>query len=663
MNYQSATVENGPGRESAGAAARSWLTLHGTGVTHIGVLLALLYVGRDVLIPITLAIMLSLLVAPTVRLMSRTGLGRMASVLATVLLLACLTSTVAVSLGIQVVRIAQGFSQYESNVHRKLEALDELTVGRLRVLSREAGRLIALPDPSEATRAAGSNAVPQAARLSLGSTPAATNESSASPLFFAAGVVKSLWTPFQAAGIVLLVLIFVLLEHESLRDRFIRLAGVMDIRATTLALADAGERLSRYFVSQVAVNLSFGVVIWLAMSLLGLPEPMLLGAIAALSRFVPYVGVAIAALLASVLALAVDPGWMLAAGTLGVFAAVDLVVGQLIEPHLYGHAAGLSPLSVVVAAIFWSTIWGPVGLLLSTPLTLCLVVAGRHVKSLGVLELLLSDAQPLTLPQRFYQRALAGDPQEIIAGAREFLKRNSFAEYGDRVVIPALHLARLDADTGATTDDQHERIRRVIVDVVATLSDAGTRMSGRRRRSSVLDDDSAGRMLRRQRELLSGRWQGPLGVPPGSVVICLGVASSDDDLAAELLVRLLRGQGFDARHFSPSDLNDGLPPGADPDGVSIVCVVSAFPGPERDGVARLSERARALLPMAHLEPVLFPGVTAWPEIGAPGDAPKGLTQSFVQAMRVCAEWREARHQATSGARAADSRSAPLASRA
>jgi hypothetical protein len=169
-------------------------------------------------------------------------------------------------------------------------------------------------------------------------------------------------------------------------------------------------------------------------------------------------------------------------------------------------------------------------------------------------------------------------------------------------------------------------------------------------------------MLRRQRELLSGRWQGPLGVPPGSVIVCLGVASSDDDLAAELLVRLLRGQGFDARHFSPSDLDNGLPPGADPDGVSIVCVVSAFPGPERDSVAILSERARALLPLAHLEPVLFPGVAAWSELGAPRAANEGRTHSFVQAMQVCTAWREARHQATSVARNRDTRSAPLASR-
>ena len=247
-----------------------------------------------------------------------------------------------------------------------------------------------------------------------------------SPLQLVWKLLTTVWHPVQFAGIVLLVLIFVLLEHESLRDRFIRIAGATDIRAATLALNDAGDRLSRYFVSQFAVNLAFGLAIWMSLSLLRLPQALLCGILAGAMRFVPYVGVAIAALFAALLALAVDPGWSLGVSTLGVFILLDIVVGQLVEPHLYGHATGLSPLSVVVGAIFWSWLWGPAGLILSTPLTLCLMVAGRHMKGLGVLEVLLGNAQPLTLPQRFYQRALSEDPHEIIADARTFLK-NAFA--------------------------------------------------------------------------------------------------------------------------------------------------------------------------------------------------------------------------------------------
>ena len=168
--------------------------------------------------------------------------------------------------------------------------------------------------------------------------------------------------------------------------------------------------------------------IWASLRLLGVPQAMLWGALAGVMRFVPYVGVAIAALFATALSFAVDPGWSLAASTLAVFIVLDMIAAQLLEPRLYGHATGLSPLSVVVGAIFWSALWGPVGLVLSTPLTLCLLVVGRHLKGFGILELLLGDIQPLTLPQRFYQRALAGDPHEIIADARAFLKSDSLRE-------------------------------------------------------------------------------------------------------------------------------------------------------------------------------------------------------------------------------------------
>lgn len=330
------------------------------------------------------------------------------------------------------------------------------------------------------------------------------------------------------------------------------------------------ERLSRFFVSQFAINLAFGTAIALGLSLLHIPQAMLFGILAGAMRFVPYVGTGIAALLSTAFAFAVDPGFSLAAATLAVFVLLDIIVGQFVEPLLYGHATGLSPLSVAVAAIFWSSLWGPVGLILSIPLILCLVVAGRHIKALGILELLLSDAQTLTLPQKLYQRALSADPHEILTDARAFLKRNSLGAYCDRVLIPALQLARLDADTGAISDDQQLMIERVIVHVVSALSSDNLKLPRWRYRGSVLDDAEAGHWLREQREQVSGRWQGPLRVPAGSVVICLGLGSSADDLVAKLLARLLLSQKIDARHFSPGELNAGLPPGADPDGVSIV---------------------------------------------------------------------------------------------
>jgi predicted PurR-regulated permease PerM len=549
----------------------------------------------------------------------------------------------AVALGTQILHIAASLPQYESNVQRKLETLEEVTIGPLLRLSNETSRLVEIRESAEALPVRGRDVERSLSAPVPGGTVLEPPKFGSHPLQLLWTLLRSVWGPVQFAGIVLLVLIFVLLEHESLRDRFIRIAGATDIRSATLALNDAGERLSRYFVSQFLVNLAFGLAIWVSLSMLRLPQALLCGILAGVMRFVPYLGVGIAALFAAVLALAVDPGWSLALSTLGVFILLDIVVGQLVEPHLYGHATGLSPLSVVVAAIFWSWLWGPAGLILSTPLTLCLLVAGRHTKGLGVLELLLGNAQPLTLPQRFYQRALSGDPHEIIANARAFLKTNSLAAYCDRVMIPALHLARLDTETGTTTADQQLKIRRVIVDVAAALSGNCLKSLQRRHRGAVLEEVNAGRWLRQQREQLTGKWQGPLGVPRGSIVICVALGSPADDLATELLVRLLRSDTIDARHFSPADIDVGLPTGADPDGVAIVLLVSAFPSPEREHAHSISHQLRELLPRANLIRVYCPGVAALAESFVSDDA-EPTVGSLGEAVQISVSWHKSRSE-------------------
>lgn len=603
-------------------------------VIAASIVLALLYVGRDVLIPLVVAIMLSLLAAPLVRMLRRLGMGRTPSVLIAVLALTVSCLAAVGVLATQVLRIAESLPRYEATVQHKLEALNAVTEGRLTPLVNQANHLVDTYRADGVTPFVG----PSDQSVEVRYTKAAVAEPpplAARPFRLVGKVVTSAWASAQGVGIVLLVLIFVLLEHESLRDRFIRLVGATDIRLATLALNDAGERLSRFFVSQFAVNLAFGLAIWLGLSVIHAPQALLLGTLASVLRFVPYVGVGIAALLSSGLAFAIDPGWSMAASTLCIFILLDIAVGQFVEPHLYGHATGLSPLSIVIAAIFWSSLWGPIGLVLSVPLTLCLVVAGRHIKALGILELLLSDAQALTLPQKFYQRALSADPHEIGADARAFLKRHSLAAYCDRVLVPAMHLAKLDTDTGAISDAEHLKTNRVIVHVISALSSDQLKLPKWRYRGSVLDDTAAAKWLREQREQVSGRWQGPLRVPAGSVVICLGLGSSADDLVAELLARLLLSRKIDARHFSPGELAAGLPAGADPDGVSLVYLVSAFPSRERGRADSLVRHARETFPCAHVVRVFCPGVTALPHVGESTDPANHTVSSLVQAMQLC----------------------------
>lgn len=637
------------------------------GIITTATVLALLYFARGVLVPITLAVILSLLIAPLVRALRRMGLGQTGSVLAAVVVMAFSFAAVAGVIGSQLLHMAQSLPRYEQTIERKIKTLNDVTVGKVDAFTAQAGRLLTRRAESEraarleGTRDAAPAAVSvqpagtertaphiQAAALEVPAALQAANrpapaapiavelhEAPPSSVQIIEKVLGSIWVPIETAGIVLVVLVFVLLEHEALRDRFIRVAGGADIRLTTLAINDAGERLSRFFVSQFAVNLGLGLFIWIGLSIIGLPHPLLWAALAAVLRFVPYVGIWIAALCAVLLAAAVDPGWFLALATLSLFLIVELIAGQLVEPQLYGHTTGLSPLSVVIAAIFWSWLWGPIGLIVSTPLTLCLVVAGRHIKALRLLDILLGDTQALTMPERFYQRALSADSEEIIAGARIFLKHNSFANYCDLVLLPALHLARIDLESGAISADQQFKVRSAMVAVIAALGGATNRPPRRRRPVSVLDSPNAGRQLRLQREQISGRWQGPLVVPAGSVIVCVGLGSMADDLATELLVRILRGQKVDARHMSLEDLASAPPPEA-ADAVSMVYVVSAFPSEERDRGEATAEEMRRRFPKACIVAVFLPGMLLQPDIGI--DSLSGADKSAAslgQAVQIC----------------------------
>src|SRR5882724_318060 len=620
------------------------------GIIATATLLALLYFGRDVLVPITLAVILSLLIAPLVRVLRRIGFGHILSVLAAVVVLGFSFAAVAGVIGSQLVHMAQSLPRYQQTIEHKLKTLNDVTVGKFNELTGQAGRFT--NRHSAATEQPGTPDEPgtlnrpgtlEAPRTLQRSTPAGSNspipvelhQPPPNPVQVIERVLGSIWVPIETAGIVLVVLVFVLLEHETLRDRFIRIAGGNDIRLTTLAINDAGERLSRFFVSQFAVNLGLGIMVWIGLSVIGLPHPLLWAALAAVLRFVPYVGVWIAALCATLLAAAVDPGWSMALATLGLFVIVEVFAAQLVEPQLYGHTTGLSPLSVVVAAIFWSWLWGPIGLIVSTPLTLCLLVAGRHIKAWSLLDILLGDTHALTMPERFYQRALSADSTEIIASAHVFLKRNTFADYCDLVLLPALHLARIDLLAGTISVDQQAKVRNTMVAVIAAIGGETRRLPRRYRQSSVLDSSNVGRELRRQREQISGRWQGPLVVPAGSVMVCVGLGSVSDDLATELLVRILRDRKMDARHMSLDDLAAEPPPNA-ADAVSVAYIVSAFPSEERGRGEATAEAMRRRFPRACIVAVFLPGMLLQPEsaIDSVPGADKAAS-SLGHAVQIC----------------------------
>ncbi|WP_233842655.1 AI-2E family transporter [Dyella sp. 2HG41-7] len=605
-------------------------------VIATGVVFALLYFGKDVLVPIILALILALLMAPFVRVLQKVRLGHAYAVLIAVLLLATVAAGLMTVIGSQVVHLAESLPQYEMTVQAKLQVLHDLTVARLEAMSGEAGKVFnAFGGQSGAGQIQQAPVVPANAN-------AIDVSAFATPWGAIRRVLSSLWSPLETAGIVLVVLVFVLLEYESLRDRFIRAIGGADLRATTAAINDAGERLSRFFVSQFSVNFGVGIAIWLGLAAIGLPNALLWGALTAVLRFVPYVGVWIAALLAALLAAAVTPGWSLMLMTLGLFVVVEALVSQLLEPQLYGHATGLSPLAVVVSAIFWSWLWGPMGLVLSTPLTLCLVVVGRHVRAFTLLGILLGDTPALTLPERFYQRALSGDADEIIAAARTFLRQWSFARYCDVVLLPALQLAQMDLAQKAIGPEQLLKARTAIVRVLEVVGRETPSEPRWRRRASVLEDDNLVHYLRQQREHVAGRWQGPLAVAPGTIVLCMGSGNRYDDMATEILVRILRELRVDARHVSVKDIEDFEAehhPEATRNAVSMIHVVNASGAgawESSDAVAgqmRERERFANVVIVAVFLPNLLEAQEP-PELGEHIDR---IARSFEQAAQITLE--------------------------
>jgi hypothetical protein len=301
-------------------------------------------------------------------------------------------------------------------------------------------------------------------------------------------LIAPLLRPLTTTGITAIFVIFILLQREDLRNRFIKLAGSHDLQKTTAALDDAATRLSRLFLMQLALNAAFGVVIGTGLWVIGIPSPVLWGILAAVLRFVPYIGAIISAVFPLTLAAAVDPGWSMLLWTAALFLVVEPLMGHVIEPLLYGHSTGLSPVAVVASAAFWTALWGPVGLVLATPLTICLVVLGRHVERLEFLDAMFGDRPPLSPPEIFYQRVLAGDPAEAVDKAEEFLKEHTLSTYYDEVALPGLKLAQNDVARGALDGLQTERIKAAVIEVVEDLADQD---DGRPERATTHDPEAA----------------------------------------------------------------------------------------------------------------------------------------------------------------------------
>ena len=352
---------------------------------------------------------------------------------------------------------------YETNLRSKIRALGggKLTSG---ALERASGTLKELQE--EITKTSPATPAP-------GQRPVLVEVRQPEPrgLESIANLVRPLLSPLAMTALVVLFLIFILLQREDIRDRFLRLAGTADLQRSTAALDDAGSRLSRFFLMQTLLNAGFGVFIAIGLWLIGVPNAVLWGIFAGLMRFVPFIGGIIAAFFPILLAASVDPGWTMILATAGLFLVAEPITGHVIEPLLYGQHIGLSPVAIVISTLFWTLLWGPIGLLLATPLTVCLVVLGRHIEALQFIEVLLGDEPALEPHERFYQRLLAGDDTEAADMAETELKKKSLSAYYDAVAMPALALAQTDAAHGKLSHEKQLEICGTVEEVVEDLSD------------------------------------------------------------------------------------------------------------------------------------------------------------------------------------------------
>ncbi|BCG87292.1 ABC transporter permease [Mesorhizobium sp. 113-3-9] len=502
---------------------------------------AALYFGREVFLPIAIALLLTFALAPLVSALKRVGIPRIAAVIASVLAAFAALALFSFIVATQVSELAQNIPVYQTNILAKIRSLKETGVGggiisRLSGVVERVGQEI---DRQDATLPAATPDKPPREPVPVEIV------SRERPLEVLQNIVGPLISPLGSAGLIIVVVIFMLLEREDLRDRFIRLVGYGDLHRTTEALQDAGKRVGLYLLMQLVVNIVYAIPIAIGLWILGIPNALLWGLLALALRFVPYIGPAIGMLLPLFLALAVAPGWELVLWTAALFVVMELVTGNVVEPWLYGSRTGLSPLAIIVAAIFWTWLWGPLGLVLSTPLTVCLVVLGRHVPQFEFLDVLFGNEPVLEPHARLYQRLLAGDPDEATDHAEEMLEEKYLVEFYDKVAIPALLLGERDRVRGVMGDLQRRQVAASALTLVANLEDEAKEEAGEEDEQAeeagepgdAADEDAA--------DLPDGT---------GLSVLCAGGRGELDDAAAAMLAQVLEVQGAAASTAGFADM-------------------------------------------------------------------------------------------------------------
>jgi predicted PurR-regulated permease PerM len=529
--------------KSKTAATEALVGLWTVGLTSF--VLAALYFGRDFLIPLALAALLTFLLAPLVTRLER-WLGRIAAVLLVVMMIFAASVAAGWELSRQLVDLATKLPDYKENIQIKLRSIRVPTGGAFAKFSKTVEELKKdLPGAETSTPAAvepKTSAVLPPNRSPVAAAVETVETSKINSTGLLQSLIAPLLGPLGKAALVVLLVIFMLLRREDLRRRFISLIGKGHISATTNAMADAGARVSRYLLMQLVVNVSYGIPVAIGLYFIGVPNAVLWGAFATVLRFIPYVGPWIGAATPVALSLAVSPNWTMPLLTIGLFVVLELLSNNVLEPWLYGSSTGVTPIALIIAAVFWTWLWGPIGLVLSTPLTVCLVVMGRHVPRLSFLGVLLSDEEALSPAEDYYHRLLTIGEQDELEFVEAYLKANSLTALYDSVFIPVIIATESDYRLELLDDEQRSFIEQSLRDII---EDSAIRLQ-------VVPEIDANKAT--GADTKSG------GPEPPLHVYCLPARADRDELAGAMLTQLLQQKGMAAenapRNLTASELLD-----------------------------------------------------------------------------------------------------------
>lgn len=540
-----------------------------TAVASFVLIIASLYWAQAVLIPIALAIMLTFLLSPVAGALERIGLGRLPSVI----LVAVLTFSVVAAIGwvvtLQLTSLGIELPKYTGNIKQKIADV------------RGASKGGALENVQRAIEEVKDEIQKKDVPLNNKEKPRpVVVEAQESSKFWPIPLASAaMLQPLAAAGLVIVLVIFMLIKREDLRNRLIRLVGYGRLTVTTRALEEAGQRISRYLLMQTIINSSFGLTVGFALYLIGLPYAILWGFLAGVLRFIPYVGPFAAAIMPGALSLAVFEGWLWPILVVGLFLTLELLNNMVLEPLLYSESAGVSGVGLLVAIAFWTWLWGPVGLVLATPLTVCVVVLSKYVPQMDFVGVLMGDEPVMKSNISYYQRLLAMDQVEAAEIVEEHLKSHPVEQIYDDVLLPALSYAKSDGELGRLTENDQQFIFQATREIFDDLNNLKPEISSKPLNSApaaTIDENTS-------------------AASPKVRIIGCPARDEADELALLMFRQLLDFTRYDMELMAHETLTSEVVALTAEKSPALICIASLPPG----GLAQaryLCKRLRARLP-------------------------------------------------------------------